>query len=280
MEDVNGDGEKDTVSLIYDGDLVLQVNDSSLVVYYDYEPPAEDGRWPVSIVQPGMTLVRDMESGKIAVSSVWATNKIGSTAELKLYEYDDSNIEQIWEMSEQMPAISTRWIGEEMYEAAVSGYGLKQQLIIPEKEMQWLKETQNDTIENVVSSENFLFPSTHTSFIWKDYDGDRKEELVTKQMVYFLTAPFYAVTLYTIYQVGENIQPLTAYLARDMKAGLLESVLNLGEVRYHEEDPAVSYLLSSGYSYEEIGRAMEQMQSEGILEHHDVSYVLSLGGEG
>lgn len=59
--------------------------------------------------------------------------------------------------------------------------------------------TQNDSIED------FLVASTHTMFTWKDYDDDGQEELMTKQMFYFQSSPFYAATLYSIYQIEDDV---------------------------------------------------------------------------
>lgn len=202
------------------------------------------------------------------------SNKIGSTAEMKIYEYDHNQIECIWEMGEQLPSINTRLTSVEdgTYEAVIPEYGLKFDLVIPEEDLKRL--LQSGSLETLVSEDDFLVSSTHTMFSWNDYD-DGQEALLTKQLVYFQTPPFYAATLYVIYEAQDEITPVMAYLATDVKNYLFEVLIEGTGIENKEDDLTMDYLQSSGYSLETIRRALEEMVSESVARKTESGYVIN-----
>lgn len=211
-EDLDGDGHPETVKLLFNGDLVLSIGENSTTVFSDFPAPSPDGTWPVSEVQPGLEVVGSEGARRVAVSAVWATSKIGTTAALTLYEYRNSAIEQVWNLEEQVPFLKTRLLSHDQNLVQVSipeTNLLHTTFVLPDADRQRL--LHQGSLEQMANQDGFLVASTHISFEWEDVNLDGWDELVTEQVVYYQSAPFSAGKLVMVYRMEDEIQPVMAF---------------------------------------------------------------------
>ncbi|MDB5055986.1 MAG: hypothetical protein JWM44_4036 [Bacilli bacterium] len=123
--DLDGDGKAEKMSLVYNGDLELRINGLSEIVYANLADI--DSVYRTMNQKPEISIESPSEGThkKMIVSLVWATNKIGSTVEMWVYEYRNEQIKRIWQLADEQPKTITTYNGNRNITVEIAEYRLK-----------------------------------------------------------------------------------------------------------------------------------------------------------
>jgi hypothetical protein len=212
-EDLDNDGKSEQIRLIYDANLKLQMGYNSIVVTSDL-PNLEETNSHTYWQKPAISVLQtDTKQKAILVSIVWSTNKIGSTAELWIYEYQSKAMKMIWNSGDFNPQGKAEYHQKtQSVSVQFPDYGINQNIVLDENQKQWISKLAETPSEHeALLSDLTEYKVTLTP--------DGQSELMTKRLVAFDSAPYYISPLYTYYRIEKGkVVALRANLDRSEKA--------------------------------------------------------------
>ncbi|MCX7921675.1 MAG: hypothetical protein N3B21_06640 [Clostridia bacterium] len=227
--DIDGDSILEKVSLEQGSGLSLKVDDKEFVI-------AKEINWQISpyrtVIEPPtlrIVLPKNSRHFKIVVTIVWATNKIGSTVEMWVFDYRKKQIVKMLEVPADTHEldITTKYMGDHTVKVEIPQFKEvslvkfnKEEFIFPEmklkNETKWLKE--------LFDGKNKVFASSHTSYGVKDLDEDGYDELVTCRGVYTGLMNLGLCRMYTVYRIApKEIIPIKVIIEGNVNDRLLQN---------------------------------------------------------
>lgn len=87
---------------------------------------------------------------------------------------------------------------------------------------------------------------------------------MTERGVYFQSYPFFAASLFTLYDIRDEVTSTRAYLVQGLERPLFDALREGKSVRLDQNDPAVAHLLERDYTIEAIAFVLKEMEAAGI----------------
>lgn len=210
--DIDGDGKNDAVGLFLTGnsDVILKTDEEVVSVFsVNHERQifgdARD-RYQCNLFVEGKIIL-------VGVTYTF-TNKYGSTAWLYCYRYESGKLEHIWSSEEILSqSIIIEDYNEDSNCLKVKVGSLSKEILLRESEekefinyTEYLKKTDINEIE----MEFILTPD----YEYRDYDGDSREELITRTVVVFGASSFQR-NYYSVYEISaEGLRLIDSYFQK------------------------------------------------------------------
>ncbi len=272
-QDLDGDGAKERISLLYDGDLILNVDGQELTAYPKLDDPrtASPG---VMGQKPKIFVARPVSGAQkaVLVSLVWSTNKIGSTVNMWGYRYRDERLAEVWSLDQARPEILSEYQGERLLTVRIPSVGLRQNLTVREEDYDRIAAHAKAGEGAGLRDEGLISPGVVTAYSIRN-EPDGHTELVTRRQTYIENAPYGFYALYTFYVFREGRpEPFNAFFAEDMQRFILDRILQEGPFVLSEDSKETAYLLETGHAMQEIQTALQRMTDADILVETKAGY--------
>lgn len=199
--DFNNDGLIEDVSLFYyDNYIVLRVKDGyeKLVIVDNEDQLFGDN--------PGDHYNCNLyvKSNKVLAGITYGgTNKYGSTSWIYCYEYQDENLNRIWdseELSKRNVVIDDYDDKDNIIKVLVGD--VKKKMVLDEEDEEMFLAFINSLFENGDKSPEFSFSIT-PSYVMYDYNNDNVDELITRTVAPFGACPITGNYI-TIYEFSDK----------------------------------------------------------------------------
>ncbi len=218
--DINDDHKEDLVELVY-SNRNLSLKSASGTHILD-----EDVSYEHDVVQlPKLLTVRDTKGNKyIFATSVFFTNKIGSTTKGWLYDGRNNRVESV---------INTEEYKLIDYEALPLADG-KVKLALPEIEVEGIFELADEYKDYKYITKESIQLSSHTDYFVNDYNSDGCDEIVTSRRVFAGSVDWFPICyIYTVYNIidGQFVPIAYFYDDNETKRAILKSIFKYGSVK-------------------------------------------------
>lgn len=199
---LNPDHISNKVRFMYDGEFMLTAGQSQIIV------PSLISNGEATL-DPHTELQLDILSNNGAASSLlvsilWPTNKIGSTLEQWLYNYDNSgSFTLLWSLADERPAVETSKVDDHTLELIIQDYGLTQLFALKDDDLTRLLSTS--TTPNPLTQKDLINIGTATAYNISNNQLSSSHKWVVKRLINLQSAPFNVGNLYTLFQVQNSI---------------------------------------------------------------------------
>lgn len=144
-------------------------------------------------------------SSSLLVSILWPTNKIGSTLEQWLYNYDDSgSFTLLWSLADEFPAVESSKVNDHTLELAIPDYGgFTQRFALKDDDLVRLLSTSSTP--NPLTQNDLISIGTPTAYNISNNSIDYTTKWVVKRLINLQSPPYSVGNLYTLFQTQNSI---------------------------------------------------------------------------
>jgi len=288
--DVDGDGLAEDIELAFykahtmdsNGQLKLKVGLSEVSIEDDIGWVTE----PFHIMNdaPTVEFIPINKGSIIAVSYSWMTNGVGSTGEIKAYEYKDKRLNEI---KIELPEMDFGYEKDEKVKISFPQINRQLTAAPSREEIESLEKNSGQKIENILKEKAGFSPHIYR-YIYKDYDGDGETDLCSQSLIRFqLLEDMNLGYLYTIYKydngriVPESVILLPSYNEKDkmriIKNDVVENLFSLGFLDFSiVEDKELWSNFEFQYGKTDFENAIAQLVKEGYIKKNNQKVFLNI----
>jgi|GEM_PF-2516313 len=262
-EDINNDNKEDLIELVYDDNLVLKTFNGTFLL-------DENNTYEHDVMQlPKLQTVRDKNGSKyILATTMFFTNKIGSTAQGWLYDGKKNCVQNVIDVEE------IKYID---YEATPLADG-KVKLELPEIKVNGIFKLTDEYKDYNYNTKYSIELSSHIDYFVNDYNSDGCEEIITSRRVFMGAVNWFPIYyIYTVYNIIDGRFVPVAYFYDDdqTKRAILKSVFKYGSIKMKN-----GKLLNIDPLYElsikDSENAIDEMVNDRVLIKNNNDYYLNI----
>lgn len=190
------------VQFIYNGEFILTTGQSQISVpsLINTGEPTLDPHTELHLD----ILSNNGSSSSLLVSILWPTNKIGSTLEQWLYNYDNSgSFTLMWSLADEFPAVESSKVNDHTLDLTVPDYGFTQRFALKDDDLVRLLSTS--TTPNVLTQSDLINIGTPTAYNISNNNIEYTNQWVVKRLINLQSPPFSVGNLYTLFQAQNSI---------------------------------------------------------------------------